>query len=442
MIVTKDMRKAVTLFVTAILLMAGGCATTIPLEVQRTPTLDTTGIRRIAVMPFEAGNSGYQNAASHATSVAEARIRETNHFTLVSASEIQQLRQTRQSIESHVDALFIGRITNISQSTNQRQGQTTNRQTGVTTTYYYYVREVEVSFNYSFMRARDGSLIGPVNKSGRTSVSADSQGDLTSVDTLAAQIINSQLRQLGRDVAPYTIRIARTLETEPSKELKPQMKDALEQVKSGNYRVALDSYLAIYNTYKSVAAAINASILYEALGETRTAANFMQEVFSTTGNPRARDVLASLNRELQETAGVAGYRDTRRQTERVAGHASEEIRKVLPANTRVWIHNNASADQSMVNDVIDNLTSAFLRNGITVIDRESISLIMAEQNFQMGGYVNDNDFVSIGNIAGANTIVIINITGTGAARRLQIRVLDIEKGIPIFQSDTDESWRL
>jgi len=438
---TKKMMKAAIILAAAALVLAG-CATKIPLEVKRTPTLDTTGIQRIAIMPFEAGNSAYQNAANYATGIARARIQEANHFTLVDANEIQRLRRANQSIENHVDALFTGQITHIGQATTSRQGQRTNRQTGVTTTYTTYTREAEVRFNYSLTRARDGSLLGPLEKRGTRSVSSENQSDLTSVETLVNQIIDSQLRYLARDVAPYTMTITRSLEKEPNKELQPQMKAVLEQVKSGSYRTALESYLAIYKEYKSVAAAVNASILYEALGETQTAANFMQEVFTATGNPKARDVLALLNKELQETAGVSEYSDTRRQVERVAGHANEEIQKILPAGAKVWIHNNASSNQSMVNDVIDNLTSAFIRNGITVIDRESIALILSEQKFQMEGNVSDNDFVSIGKLAGANTLVIINITGTGAARRLQVRVLSIERGVPIFQSDTDESWAL
>jgi hypothetical protein len=66
----------------------------------------------------------------------------------------------------------------------------------------------------------------------------------------------------------------------------------------------------------------------------------------------------------------------------------------------------------------------------------------AEHNIQMSGIVSDNDFISVGNAAGANTIVVIGITGTGALRRLSVRVLDIERRIPIFQSDTGEKWEI
>jgi len=440
---SKKIGKTVTLFAVMVLILAS-CATQIPLQVQRTPTLDTTGIRRIAIMPFEAGRSDYRNAASYATNVARANITAANYFILVDANEIQRLRQAGQNIESHVDALFVGQIAAINVDATATQGQRTDRTTGVTTTYTIYRRVVEVQFNYGFARARDGSLIGPINKTGRSSHSSENQSSVASVDTLVNQAIDFQLRQLARDIAPYTMTVKRSLEKEISKdkELQARMKDLEQQVKNGGYKTALESYLAVYKEHGSIAAAINASVIYEALGETQTAANFMQEVLSATGNPKARDTLARLHNELQQTAGAAEYSDTQSQAERVAGHANKEIQKVLPANARVWIHNNASTNQNIVNDVIDNLTSTFIKNGITIIDRESISLIMKEQNFQMGGYVSDNDFVSIGKLAGANTLVIINITGTGAARRLQVRVLDIERGVPIFQSDTSENWML
>jgi len=425
-------------------MVMAGCATKIPLQVRRMPTLDTTGIQRIAIMPFTTSNNNsiYQNVATHATTVSTSKIQETNAFTLVNAQEIQRLQRANQSIENHVDALFIGQIARIAESTEKRQREVTNRETGITTKVDYYYRVVEVQLNYSMMRARDGSLLGPINKTGRRSVTADSQGDLKSVEALARDEVNWLLRQLARDVAPYTIRITRTLEKDPNKDLQPQMDAALAQVKEGSYKQALDSYLGIYQANGSVAAAINASILYEALGETQTALIFMQGVYSATGNPKANTVINMLRKELQEAEGVSGHDESQSQTERVANNAINEVMNILPYDARVWILNNDPSNQIMVNDVVDNMTSAFLRNGITVVDRANIDKIMAEQNFQMGGNVNDNEFVSIGNLAGANIVVIINVTGTGGNRRLQVRVIDIERGIPIFQSDTSEGWRL
>ena len=212
-------------------------------------------------------------------------------------------------------------------------------------------------------------------------------------------------------------------------------------VKSGSYRQALDAYLAIYQEHGNIAAAINASIVYEGLGETQTAASFMQGVFAATGSPKVRDVLNRLNMELGEAAGAATFDEAQSQVERVAMHASEEIQKVLPQDARVWIANNAAND-NMLSAVVDNITADFIRRGICVVDRDHSLLISAEQNYQLSGFVSDDYFVSVGNAAGANIIAVIGITGTGAMRRMQVRVLDVERGVPIFQSDTNEAWGL
>jgi hypothetical protein len=107
----------------------------------------------------------------------------------------------------------------------------------------------------------------------------------------------------------------------------------------------------------------------------------------------------------------------------------------------VWISNN-SPNQVLAEAVVDNITAGFIRKGIRIVDRQNSALIEAEQRFQLSGNVSDNDFVSIGNAAGANIIAVIGITGTGAVRRLQVRVLDIETRAAIMQSDTGERWQL
>lgn len=432
-------------FVTLVVFVIVGCATKIELEVQRTPTLDTTGIQRIAIMPFGSavgGSAPYQSAARHATTVATNRIQGTNHFTLVSPSTVNDARRRGEGIENYVDALFVGQITRIGENTTARQSQYTDRASGRTMTRTTHVREVEVEFTYSFERARDGTLIGPITKSGRASDSQENRGNLASVDALVNRVIEGQMRNLARDVAPHTIRISRTLESDSNQAVKAQMDAAREHVRGGNYVVARQAYLAIWESHRSVAAAVNASILFEAMGETREAVNFMQQVQVATGSPLARDTLARLNRELAEQAGVGQFDDTQTPLDRVTLHAVSEIRRVLPTDPRVWIHTNTTAHRDLVNNVIDNMTSSFLRNNVTVIERQMIDLVLREQNFQLSGNVSDEDLVSIGNLAGVNTIVVIGVTGTGAGRRLQVRVLDIRAGTVIMQSGTGSEWHL
>jgi len=425
---------------TLLALLAAGCSTSVNVKVEHPPALNTSGIKRIAIMPFESAFAN-REMAQYATSAVTARIKEMNYFTLVASSEIERLRNNNQSIEDYVDATFNGRIVRIDTKRETYQGAYKDKE-GKTINYIDYTTNVEIEFNYSLVLARDGKLIGPVTK--KNTNSATSRDNYPSAPELIRAAIDSQLKFLGRDIAPYTVIETRTFASEDSndKTLKAEMKNALDIVKTGNYRIALETYLGIYEQYKSIAAAENASILHELLGDTRTAGNFMRQVYDETGNPRAQNVLARLNKILQNQAILASeYNDTRSRTESVAAFASEEIQKVLPRDARVWIYNNTAGD-SITAAVTDNITSDFIKKGISVVDRQNVKLIEAERNFQMSGYVSDNDFISIGNAAGANTIAVIDITGTGAARRLLVRVLNVERGVSIMQSDASDKWRI
>jgi hypothetical protein len=430
-----------TLFMALVFILTTGCTTSIQLAVQRPPNLNTAGVKRIAIMPFEANSGAYREMAQYATTVATNRIQELNYFTLINPSDIERLKRNNQNIESYVDAQFVGQITWINIKNETHRGSYKTRD-GKTVYYTDYITNVEIEFNYSMVLARDSRIIGPVSK--KKSNSSSSRDSYPSSSDLLRAIIDDQLRYLGRDIAPYTAIETRTFAEENSqdKALKDEMKNALTQVKERNYRPALDAYLGIYERYKNIAAAENVSILYESLGEIQTAANYMQGVLNETGNPRARTILDRLNRILQDQTTIASdYGDTRDQTKKIADLASEEIQKVLPRNAKVWIYNSTVSNPISV-AVVDNITSGFISKNISVVDRQNTALIEAEQKINTSGFVSDDDFLSIGNAVGANTIVIIGVTGTGSMRRLQVRVLDIEKSVPIMQSDTSEKWKI
>ena len=423
-----------------------GCVSTIRLQVERLPALNTSGIHRIAVMPFNAAGRDpvSREMTAHLTTAARNRIQGLNHFTLVDSAFIEQLQRRDGNLESFVDALFTGQITLIESKDSSSERLVTDRSTGTTRTVTTYVREVTIEFNYYFTRARDGSLIGPAAKRGTARSSSENADDLASTSSLLRDAVDNQLRTINQDLVPHTVIEHRRLSRESSKdkELRALMKYADSLVRAGNYRSALETYLDIYGSYGNIAAALNVSILHQALGETQTAAIFMQAVQAQTGNPSASTELARLNRILSDRARIASdFGAAQNPIDRVVIHASEEIRRVLPSNARVWIFHAAARD-TMVSAVVDNLTADFIRRRIDIVDREHTALIEAEQLFQMSGLVSDDEFVGIANAAGANTMVIIGITGIGDMRRLQLRVLDIERRLLIFQSDTGSSWRL
>jgi hypothetical protein len=430
------MRGAVLLLALSALVLSG-CATRVRLEAQRLPAMDTIGIRRIAVMPFEPGVStaDRRTVADMATTTASARLRETGAFTMVSAAEVNARRQ-------EVDAVFSGRVTHFSGRIIPMQENRVDRATGVTTVHTFFVREVELAFEYQFVRSRDGTIIGPVSRSGRRTSRSDSRAALVPEMTLARNIVDDQMRFLNRDVAPYSVRISRTLESERNRDLRPQMNAARDLVRDGNLIAARQSYMGIWQAHGSIAAAINASIMTEALGETQAAITFMQQVLSATGSPQAGARIAALSRELSQQMGVEAFDNTGTPLETVSAHAISEVEKVLPADARIWIHNNAATNRDIANDVIDNMVSSFLAGGVPVVEREFIDKIVSEQNLHLDGSISDSDFISIGNMTGANTIIVIGMTGTGANRRLQVRVLDIATSRVIMQSGTGSEWNL
>jgi hypothetical protein len=273
---------------------------------------------------------------------------------------------------------------------------------------------------------------------------SDTRGGLQSIENIAKRVVDAQLAGLNKDVAPYVIRITRTLEKDPNKDVQKQQLDPLEkEVKAGNYKVALDSYLKLYESTKSVAAAINASIMYEATGEAQAGADLLQRVVSETGNPKANIALGRIQKELGETAKVEDFAEQKSKSpaERVAEVALEEMQSVFPEEAKVLLVNNAARD-ALVSDVIDNVTSALIKQGVTVIDRQNTALIQAEQQFQMSGNVSDEDIVSIGNMAGGNVVIMFSISGSASKRRLQLRVLDVQRGTLLMQTDTSDKWSL
>jgi len=158
-----------------------------------------------------------------------------------------------------------------------------------------------------------------------------------------------------------------------------------------------------------------------------------------------------------QLAGVAITQATQsaqdKKLKSVIAHAVSEIEKVLPANATVWINKGRESAGYNVNAIgvvsstagaadtaVDDITSAFIQKGIRLVDRQNAALVQAEQKFQTGGNVSDQEILSIGKAAGANTLVTVSVVPQGRDQRLQIRVVDIEKGVPLLQSSSGKEW--
>ena len=417
----------------------------VTVSVQRPPNMDTSGIRRISIMPFEVyQNNALQNEIARSlTTTATSRIAETRQFTLVDSSEIQRLQRANQSIEGHVDAILTGQIITINVNDTSRQATRYNAATRTNVQVTLYERTVELSFSYSLVRARDGSIIGTVTRRGTNSDSNENRNNLRTASTLAQSIVTSRLANIAQDLAPYRVNERRTLlEDRSDRNLRTSMENAFAQVRAQNYRAAINMYLQIYSAYHNFPSLYNAALLHEVIGEPETAVDMFQRLYADTGNPRALDEIQRLNRLMEEQGMIAAHYGDESQTprDRVVALALEEVQRVLTSSDRVWIYNSSRSEIDLTNGVILDISAALMRDGVIVVDRDTASIRAAEMELQMRGSVRDEDIVSIGNAAGASVIVDVSIQGTGHLRRLQIRVIDIARGIPIMTSDTGERW--
>ncbi|MDR0448801.1 MAG: hypothetical protein LBH07_09055, partial [Treponema sp.] len=327
--------KKIPVFFVFPVLFLTGCVTSVSFQVQRAPAMNTAGIRRIAIMPFEtSSNTSLQrDLAQFITATAITKIKATQHFTLVDHSEILRLQRNGENIYDHVDALFTGQIVSMRTNDSSHIEEKKDPKTEKITEVIIYDREVELIFSYRLIRSRDGSIIDLVTREGKKEDHKESRNSLESNLQMLQTIVASSLAGLERDIAPYNTYVQRTLMEEKSKDkdLKAKMKDVQSIVKGGNYSIALNRYNEIYGQYGNFAAVYNAAVMYEALKDIPVAVLLMEKVFGETGNPTARDYLNRLNRELREQSTLAAlYSDTGNPREKIITYAVDEVGKILP----------------------------------------------------------------------------------------------------------------
>jgi len=248
--------KAISVLVLLVLTLIG-CAGSpkIQVEVERPPNLDVSGIKRIAVMP---GNDKY---------FEQSLIKRLqNYFTVVDFSEIRSLLENKKSVENHVDAIVYW-------NASSAYGMYENKYS----TYITYTTTARVTFNYH-IKTTDGRIIGPISRTEKRWAGNGDNKHYPPQKEPYEEAVRYLLAKLAEDIAPYKVTEQRTLAEDKTgtSEVKAEMKKALAYVKAKEYQLALESYLGIYERYKSPAAAENASILREFLSNKESAKTTQQ----------------------------------------------------------------------------------------------------------------------------------------------------------------------
>jgi len=381
-------------------LSMAGCATYVPINSVRPPTIDTNGIQRLAVRPFE-NRSGVGGPVSaqitrYLSETAERIIRNTGKFTIVAPTD------------PNADGVFAGELRSVVIKETLERVERKDKD-GNPYFEVIYNREVRLEFSYSVISSRTDMPVGTIVKQGSNS-SSGLAANVTDTLTLAKRIVDSQIGTLARDIVPTIVSTNRQLmnETSKDKELKQRMKTANAFVKNGDYEGAIRQYDEISAEYGSVAASTNAGILRESIAS-------------------AASARAELDRLFNDANGLA---------DKAVRNAVDRLNAKLPSGANIMIMKTFSTERGMLEYVANQMTKTVVQAGrLKVVDRSNQVLINAEQQYQLSGNVDDNSAVSIGHQLGVQYIVICWISGEKSLRRLNQKVLSIETAQIIDLSD-------
>jgi hypothetical protein len=105
--------------------------------------------------------------------------------------------------------------------------------------------------------------------------------------------------------------------------------------------------------------------------------------------------------------------------------AAEIQDRLYPGDTAAFVDFEGSSGgfpETFINDV----TGELLKSGLRMVERRNIEQVLAEQDFQLSGYVSDDSLVSIGNMLGAGYVIMGKGENRADYYRLTIKMLSVE----------------
>jgi hypothetical protein len=99
----------------------------------------------------------------------------------------------------------------------------------------------------------------------------------------------------------------------------------------------------------------------------------------------------------------------------------------IPRKSTVAVLGISSRNRDMAIFTMDEIEFQLVGSQeFEMVDRKTLDSVREEQNFQISGDVSDNSAVTIGNMLGANIVIIGSITGSGNTQRLTVKALDVK----------------
>jgi len=97
---------------------------------------------------------------------------------------------------------------------------------------------------------------------------------------------------------------------------------------------------------------------------------------------------------------------------------------------KVAVFDPVGSVENSLKEIVREEVSSIIVNagGYTVLERQLINKVLEENQFQMGGLVDDAQIVEMGKLMGANLAFVSNITPMGTNYYISCKMIDIQSG--------------
>lgn len=312
------MRKIFFLFsLFSLLFLLASCQTEVDTRVERPAALDIGNSKSITIVPFKGSTEMsrilnedskktqiYRNIdgltssaikvddekriAAALTEALETQFERTNRFTVIPS--------TKSGTNSSADLVVSGGLTYFGTSIQSEQRQTTDKKGGNAKRTTYYWRDITLSVFYSVFNEQKEILID--EREVKYNLSSDPTTERSFVPEAADMAIDKVkelAKQIVKDFIPYSEDLSLSLLFHKDTE----MKTASMNAQIGKLDIAKEQYEKIYANKGYFEAGYNTAVLLQANGDLTSAYNVMNDLYSNTGDKRAKKALEELSKEIE-----------------------------------------------------------------------------------------------------------------------------------------------